>query len=160
MDLEGLIDVVMGLGYPGAFVAGLLGSSSIFFSIFPSFLVIPILATELNPLLVGILGGTGAGIGQYLHYYIGLGGRRIIPEKMRSRMDFWRVKLEKYGVLLILVFAATPLSPDDLLWIPLGLMRYPKLKAFVAAIIGKIILNLAYAYAGFFGFEFLTQIAA
>ncbi len=147
----------MGFGYLGAFLSGFLGSSSLFIAIFPSFIVIPLLATQLNPFFVGLLGGIGAGIGQYLHYYIGLGGRKIVSDKIKGRMDSWRVRLDKYGVVLIILFAATPLTPDDLLWIPLGMMRYPKTKAFVAAISGKIILNLFYAYAGFYGLSFLLD---
>ena len=152
--LENLIEILTGFGYLGALLAGFVGSSSVFVAVFPSFLVIPILASQLNPLFVGILGGIGAGVGQYLHYYIGLGGRRIISLKLQSRMDAWRVRLDKYGVVVILLFAVTPLTPDDLLWIPLGLMRYPKAKALAAAIAGKIILNLMYAYAGVFSFDY------
>ncbi len=157
MDFQSIISIISGFGYMGAFLSGFLGSSSVFIAIFPSFIVIPLLATQLNPFFVGLLAGIGAGVGQYLHYYIGLGGRRIISEKTKKRMDFWRSRLDRYGVLLIIAFAATPLTPDDLLWIPLGMMRYPKTKALAAAIIGKIILNMLYAYAGYFGLSFLLQ---
>ncbi len=157
MDIQSIITLILGFGYLGAFLSGFLGSSSLFIAIFPSFIVIPLLATQLNPFFVGLLGGIGAGIGQYLHYYIGLGGRKIVSDKIKGRMDSWRVRLDKYGVVLIILFAATPLTPDDLLWIPLGMMRYPKTKAFAAAISGKIILNLFYAYAGFYGLSFLLD---
>ncbi|MEE9283914.1 MAG: VTT domain-containing protein [Nitrososphaerales archaeon] len=157
MDIQSIISLISGFGYLGAFLSGFLGSSSLFIAIFPSFIVIPLLATQLNPLFVGLLGGIGAGIGQYLHYYIGLGGRRIVSDKIRGRVDSWRSRLDKYGVVLIVLFAATPLTPDDLLWIPLGMMRYPKTKALAAAIFGKIILNLFYAYAGFYGLSFLLN---
>ncbi len=161
MDIQSIISLISGFGYLGAFLSGFLGSSSLFIAIFPSFIVIPLLATPgvggLNPLFVGLLGGIGAGIGQYLHYYIGLGGRRIVSDKIRGRVDSWRSRLDKYGVVLIVLFAATPLTPDDLLWIPLGMMRYPKTKALAAAIFGKIILNLFYAYAGFYGLSFLLS---
>ena len=157
MDIQSIITLILGFGYLGAFLSGFLGSSSLFIAIFPSFIVIPLLATQLNPFFVGLLGGIGAGIGQYLHYYIGLGGRKIVSDKIKGRMDSWRVRLDKYGVVLIILFAATPLTPDDLLWIPLGMMRYPKTKALAAAIFGKIILNLFYAYAGFYGLSFLLD---
>jgi uncharacterized membrane protein YdjX (TVP38/TMEM64 family) len=107
--------------------------------------------------LVGVLGGIGAGIGQFLHYYVGLGGRRIIPENWKGRLDSWRRKLDKYGVLVIFAFAVTPLTPDDLIWIPLGAMKYPKLKALLAAVSGKILLNLAYAHVGYFGWEYFSH---
>ena len=157
LDITSLVEFVKTLGYLGAFLSGFLGSSSLFIAIFPSYVVVPILATQLNPVLIGVLAGIGAGLGQYLHYYVGLGGRVILPDKYKERMKKWRGRLEKYGVVIIFVFAATPLTPDDVVWIPLGIMKYPKLKALTAAIAGKILLNLAYALAGYYGWEFLTQ---
>jgi len=157
LDIQYILGLVSNLGYLGALVAGLLGSSSLFISVFPSYIVIALLGTTLNPILVGVLGGIGAGIGQFLHYYVGLGGRRIIPENWKGRLDSWRRKLDKYGVLVIFAFAVTPLTPDDLIWIPLGAMKYPKLKALLAAVSGKILLNLAYAHVGYFGWEYFSH---
>jgi len=157
LDIQFILGLVSSLGYLGALVAGILGSSSLFISIFPSYIVIALLGTTLNPIVVGVLGGIGAGIGQFLHYYVGLGSRRILPSKWKNIMDSWEKKLDKYGVLLIFAFAATPLTPDDLIWIPLGAMRYPKLKALLAAVFGKILLNLAYAHVGHFGWEYFSH---
>jgi uncharacterized membrane protein YdjX (TVP38/TMEM64 family) len=157
LDPQLLLKAVSSLGYVGALVAGLLGSSSLFISVFPSYIVIAVLGATLNPILVGLLGGVGAGVGQFLHYYIGLGGRYLMPESWRGRLDAWLKKLDKYGVLLIFAFAATPLTPDDVIWIPLGAMRYPKFKALIAAVSGKVLLNLAYAYAGHFGLGHLIR---
>jgi|TARA_B100001750_G_C15506630_1_gene600801 membrane protein YqaA with SNARE-associated domain len=155
------------LGYLGAIIAGFLGSSTLFFSIFPSFIAIPIIGSQLNPLFVGIFAGLGAGIGQFLHYYIGVGGRKLLSKKKniikkidmsKEKNEKWKKRIDKYGVGLIFLFAATPLTPDDILWIPLGIMGYPKVRALIAAILGKIALNLLYAYAGSFGLEFLLEL--
>lgn len=152
-----LIKIVESLGYVGAFVAGFLGTSSILLSIFPSFLVIMALGAKLNPFLVGILGGIGSGIGQFTHYYLGYAGRYVVSEKRKKQLDEFGKKLNKYGVFLIFLFAATPLTPDDLVWIPLGAMNYPKAKALLAAIAGKTVLNLIYAYSGYYGIRFLLR---
>jgi len=158
LDLTFLLKLVSDLGYVGALLAGLLGSSSFFISFFPSYIVIALLGATLNPLIVGLLGGVGAGVGQFLHYYIGLGGRYLMPEKWKGRLDVWRKKIDKYGVLLIFAFAATPLTPDDIIWIALGAIRYPKLKALMAAVSGKVVLNLIYAHVGYFGLGYLTEL--
>ncbi len=51
----------------------------------------------------------------------------------------YMVKLfDKYGPATIFLFALTPL-PDDLLFIPLGVMRYPFWKAFIPALFGKML---------------------
>jgi len=157
-DLTFLLKLVSSLGYVGALLAGILGSSSLFISFFPSYIIIALLGATLNPLIVGLLGGLGAGVGQFLHYYVGLGGRYLMPDRWKGRLDSWRKKLDKYGVLLIFAFAATPLTPDDIIWIPLGAMRYPKLKALIAAVSGKVLLNLIYAYVGYFGWGYITQV--
>jgi membrane protein YqaA with SNARE-associated domain len=155
--LSELVKTVENLGYLGALIAGFLGTSSIFLSVFPSFLVIMALGTKLNPLLVGVLGGVGSGIGQFTHYYIGYAGRYVVSEKRKKQLEDLGKKINKYGLILIFVFAATPLSPDDLVWIPLGAMRYPKAKALLAAIAGKTVLNLIYAYSGYYGLKFLIR---
>jgi membrane protein YqaA with SNARE-associated domain len=157
VDITGLVIAVQSLGYAGALLSGFLGSSSLFIALFPSYLVVPVLATQLNPFAVGVLAGLGAGVGQFLHYYIGLGGRHAIPQKYKDKIDSWKGawegKINKYGLLFIFAFAATPLTPDDVLWITLGLIKYPKAKALAAAIAGKMVLNLFYAYAGFYGWN-------
>jgi len=160
-NFDWLLTFIKSLGYIGAFLAGLLGSSSLFISIFPSFIVVPILAaTSLSPIMVGILAGIGAGLGQYLHYYIGSGGRHLLSEKKKKSMDIWNKRLNKYGILLVFLFAVTPATPDDLLWIPLGFIGYPKLKALVVAIFGKIILNVAYALIGANSIPMIFEILA
>ncbi|MEM3531182.1 MAG: VTT domain-containing protein [Nitrososphaerales archaeon] len=160
MSLDEVIEIIKGMGYAGAFLSGFLATSTLFLSVFPSYIIIPLLVgvASLNPLLVGILAGLGAGLGQYLHYYVGVGGRYVLSEKRKESLAKWRLKLEKYGLWLIILFALTPLTPDDLIWIPLGLIGYPKVKALLAAITGKIILNLFYAYAGYFGWPVIEDL--
>jgi membrane protein DedA with SNARE-associated domain len=53
----------------------------------------------------------------------------------------------RYGPIVIFIFALTPL-PDDLLFIPLGIMRFNLVRAFVPALLGKILMCLILAYAG------------
>lgn len=159
VDITGLVIAVQSLGYAGALLSGFLGSSSLFIALFPSYLVVPVLATQLNPAAVGVLAGLGAGVGQFLHYYIGVGGRAVMPQRYKDKIDAWNrtwsERLRRYGPLFIFAFAATPLTPDDVLWITLGIIKYPKGKALAAAIAGKIVLNLVYAYAGFYGWRFV-----
>lgn len=56
----------------------------------------------------------------------------------------------RYGSLAIFIFALTPL-PDDLLFIPLGIMRYKPIKAFIPALLGKILMLFILAYFGRIG---------
>lgn len=153
--VDSILETLGRMGYGGAFLAGFLGASIPFF---PSYVLIPLMATQLDPLLVGIISGIGAGVGQYLHYYIGFGGRFLFSPETGARFEKWRTKHGKFVVWLIILFAATPMTPDDIVWIPLGLMRYPRLKALLAGIAGKTILSLAYSYAGYYGWLFIDQL--
>lgn len=153
--LHSALSTLARMGYLGAFLAGLLGAGIPFF---PSFVLIPLLATQLNPFIVGLVSGVGAGVGQYLHYYVGFGGRYLFSTETRARFERWRTRFDKYGLWLIVAMAATPLTPDDVVWIPLGLMGYPKVKALLAGITGKTILSLVYAYAGYYGWPFIGHL--
>ena len=153
--LDAAFSVIERMGYMGGFLAGFLGAG---IPLFPSYVLIPLMATQLNPFVVGVVSGVGAGIGQYLYYYLGFGGRYFFSAKSRTRFERWRMRFDKYGAWLIAFMAATPLTPDVAVWVPLGLMGYPKVKALLAGIAGKIILGLVYAYAGYYGWPFVDQL--
>ncbi len=147
-DWIDLVNIFTSLGYGGAFLVGFIGTAIPYF---PTYLIIPFFGVQLNPFIVGIVTGVGSGIGQFLHYYIGVFGRRFFPEDLQVRFDKWSVRFGGRIFWLILFLAATPFTPDDLIWIPLGLMKYPKLRALSAGITGKIILNLIYGLIGYYG---------
>ena len=104
-------------------------------------------SSNFDPLWIAIAAGAGAAVGEFSGYLIGFGGRRVIGYKYRKKMDFLTKLFKKYGAIAIFVFALTPL-PDDLLFIPLGVMRYSLLRAFVPAVLGKFFSNLIIAYSG------------
>jgi membrane protein YqaA with SNARE-associated domain len=135
-------------GYFGIFLISLIGAMSIFFPI-PYTVVIFTLggASSLDPILIALVAGFGSAIGEFSGYLLGLGGRKAIGEKYKRKMDILVKVFNKYGSIVIFVFALTPL-PDDLIFIPLGVMRYSLLRAFIPALIGKIAINLIVVYSG------------
>ena len=135
-------------GYLGIFFISLLGATSVFIPI-PSSVVIFILSsqTAFDPILIAVFAGLGAAVGELSGYLIGLGGRRVISERYKAKMDILMRLFQRFGPIVIFAFALTPL-PDDLLFIPLGVMRYKILHAFIPALIGKFTSNLIIAYAG------------
>jgi membrane protein YqaA with SNARE-associated domain len=100
-----------------------------------------------DPLLLTLAGGTGSAIGELVGYFLGYYGRRLVSAERQRRMDFLLRIFGKYSPLAIFLFALTPL-PDDLLFIPLGLMRYSLVKAFIPALFGKLLMIYAVAYFG------------
>jgi len=58
---------------------------------------------------------------------------------------------------VIILFAATPL-PDDIVGIVCGIFNYNIKKFLLASFIGKLIMNTALAWGGFYGFKWMSTI--
>jgi membrane protein YqaA with SNARE-associated domain len=143
-------------GYFGIFLLSLIGASSIFFPI-PYTVVIFILGRTYDPLWIAVAAGFGSTIGEFSGYVLGFGGRKVISEKYKKKIDVLTKLLNRYGPLLVFIFALTPL-PDDLVFIPLGVMRYSILRTFIPALIGKFFMNLIVAYSGRFSIQIIKQV--
>lgn len=133
-------------GYFGVLVVSFIGSLSIVFPI-PYTLVIFLSGKFLDPLFVAIAGGLGSGLGEISGYILGYYGRAVISEERQRKIDFILKVFSRYGPIAIFFFALTPL-PDDLLFIPLGIMRYKFLKAFIPCVLGKALMCLILAVGG------------
>ena len=158
-DIENwLKDFAVQYSYFGIFVISLLGATSIFVPI-PYTIVIFILGglQTFDPLWIAVAAGLGSAVGEFSGYLIGMGGRKVISDRYKKRMDFLVKLFKKYGPIAIFVFALTPL-PDDLLFIPLGVIRYSLLRAFIPALLGKFFSNLIIAYSGRLSLEIVKSI--
>lgn len=160
LEIQQLTDWMFSLanqyGYLGIFIISLLGALSIFFPI-PYTVVIFTLGGYFDPVLIGIVAGTGAAIGEFSGYVLGLYGRRLISPNRRRKMEFMLKIFNRLGPVAIFVFALTPL-PDDLLFIPLGIMQYNLLRALIPALIGKMCMNFMVAYSGRYAIEIIRNI--
>jgi membrane protein YqaA with SNARE-associated domain len=110
-----------------------------------------------EPIWIAVAAGAGAALGEFSGYLIGAGSRKVISDKYKKRMDFLTKLFNKYGSITIFVFALTPL-PDDLLWIPLGVMRYNLIRAFIPALLGKFLSSLIIAYSGSLSLEIVKSL--
>ncbi len=157
---EFLLSLVHTFGYAGVFLASLIGSASVILPV-PSFAFVFVAGSLLNPMAVGILAGIGAAIGELTGYGIGFGIRHGIRKNKGVMKSKWFRFAEKFSkksgmFFFILIFAATPL-PDDVIGIICGSIKYDAKKFFAAVVIGKIMLSLALAYAGFYGIGWVAQ---
>jgi membrane protein DedA with SNARE-associated domain len=150
-------------GYFGVFLISLIGALAIIFPI-PYTVIIFTLgglkigeAWVFEPLLIAVAAGIGSAIGEFSGYLLGVGGRKVISDKYKKKMDFLVRVFNKYGPITIFLFALTPL-PDDLLFIPMGVMRYSIIKAFIPALLGKFCMNLIVAYSGRFSIGIIRDI--
>jgi len=144
--LEWMEQFARQFNYFGVFFISLIGAMSIIIPV-PYTLVIYLSGAFLDPFLVAVSGGLGSAIGEFSGYVLGYYGRAVLSEDRRRRMDYMMKVFQRYGFAGIFFFALTPL-PDDLLFIPLGIMRYSFLKAFVPAFLGKTLMCFILAYSG------------
>jgi membrane protein DedA with SNARE-associated domain len=144
--------VLQSYGYVGAFLINLIASASIILPL-PAAAFVFAFGAVSNPLLVGISSGVGATIGEITGSLIGLGGGRLIGKKWKGSLDSTSRLFKRYGgFFIIFAFSVTPL-PDDIAGIAAGVLKYPLKKFLVASLAGKVILNVALAYAGFYGLQ-------
>jgi membrane protein DedA with SNARE-associated domain len=137
--------------YLGVFAVSLIGTASIIIPIPYTLLIFTLsvgpTAAEWDPLLLTIAGGLGSAIGEMSGYALGYFGRKAISPERQRKMSYLVKIFDRYGPLAIFVFALTPL-PDDLLYIPLGILKYKFYKAFIPTIIGKFLMISIIVYFG------------
>jgi len=159
IDILGWMEgFVSSYGYAGAFLISIFGNFTIFLPV-PFAIVIYAFGANpsISPLLLGLVCGLGATVGEFTAYLIGRGGRELIDERYGRRLEGAKALVQRYGMLVIFLFAALPL-PDDLILIPLGMLRYSLRKALAAAFLGKVAMCTAIAYAGRFSFAFVRDL--
>lgn len=151
-------NLVASYGYAGAFLISIFGNFTIFFPV-PFVVTIYAFGATLNPLLLGLVCGVGSTVGEFSAYLIGRGGRKIIDERYGERLESAKLLVQEYGMAVIFVFAVLPL-PDDLILIPLGMLRYSLKKAMIAMFLGKTIMCVAVAYAGRYSYALVRDVFA
>lgn len=153
MSLQEIITALWQLFEPyryfGVFTISVIGTASIIIPVPYTLLIfnLSISSNEWNPLLLTIAGGLGSAIGEMSGYALGYFGRKIVSKERQRKMSYLVKIFDRYGPLAIFVFALTPL-PDDLLYIPLGILKYKFYKAFIPTIIGKFLMVFIIAYFG------------
>lgn len=139
-------------GYLGVFGVSALGSAVPFLPV-PYLLVVVLLSGTQNPLYLGVAAGVGGALGKVTSYLLGRFGYMAAGAQTRGNLDALHGFVARYGALGVFVFAVSPL-PDDVYVIPMGIVRLPFWRFFVANLAGKLVLSVAVAYLGraYFGY--------
>jgi membrane protein DedA with SNARE-associated domain len=143
---EALRTVAETYGYGGVFVISLIGSLVPFLPL-PYLFVVVLLSNSLDPMLLGLVSGIGGAIGKLTSYALGRAGYRLLGEARKKQMDSLRELLGRYGDLAVFAFALTPL-PDDVYYIPAGMIKMPLWRFMLANTAGKVLLAIFVAYTG------------
>ena len=140
MDLWELFPFTPEVGYLGLTIVSFFGSLIPFVPV-PSFLLLATMAvgTQFDIHILALIAAFTATAAKQIIFYISYGGRKIISEKTKKRMEPFQKLVKRYGGTAAFVAAATPI-PDDIVYIPLGLAKYDPRKFFVATLLGKLVL--------------------
>lgn len=102
----------------------------------------------LFPLLVGLIASLGCLVGEMCGYFVGRGTSELISNERSQNLKNYQQYLvdhPKLAPLLIYIFGLTPLN-DDMITIPLGLIKYDVKKTILWVWLGKLGLMLIFAY--------------
>ncbi len=133
-------------GYPGIFAVSLLGSVVPFVPL-PYLVIVVLLSETQNPLLLGLAAGVGGALGKLTSYFLGRFGYLAVGRQTQENLDVLHDVMTRYGAFGVFVFSVTPL-PDDVYLIPMGIVRLPFWRFFLANLAGKIVLSTLVAYLG------------
>lgn len=147
-----------GVGYSGVFLINLIGSASVVVPI-PGLAAVCAAATpevDLNLFGLGLVGGTGATIGEITGYLAGYGGQSFVQ---RSRYyDRVQRLVIRRGAFALFILAVLPTPLFDVAGIAAGSLGYPIRKFLVWVFLGKIIKFVGIAYACQQGIDWFTNL--
>jgi uncharacterized membrane protein YdjX (TVP38/TMEM64 family) len=133
------------LGYPGAFLVGVVSSAAMFAPV-PGLLVLAAMGTAMDPFIVGMLFAAGASIGELSGYFAGMAGHGAVERvKFYSQMEGY---MKKYGGVTIFVLGLIPNVLIDVAGMVAGALRMPWYKFLFWCFLGKVPKCLLVAYGG------------
>lgn len=140
--------------YLVSFLISIFGNTTIFIPFpYTAFVFIMTSQLGLDPLLLGLISGLGAAIGELSSYALGAGGGRYLEShgysKRFSSLHTFLLEHRRLVPLVIYLFAASPL-PDDIIMVPLGIIRYGLMRTLVPCFLGKTTLLIIIGYFGSF----------
>jgi membrane protein YqaA with SNARE-associated domain len=152
---KGVISVewLASFGYKGIFLLSLVNSVSPIAG--PSQVATFLVASKLNPMLVGISGGVGGAIGELTAYAFGYffrGSLSSESERKFERVKNWRfirVSNERSFVPLFLL-ASIPNPFFDPVSALAGSLRISLARYFVPVLLGRTLRHLIIAFAGYY----------
>jgi membrane protein YqaA with SNARE-associated domain len=152
-------------GYIGIFVIGFVAGISVPVPI--SYLLMAFtLGGILNPVIVGVSGGLGAGIGGTMVYLLGRGGRQFFPNikaysvdqeasnKLTVKFVNWA---QRRGSIVVFVMSAMFNPVFAPMAIAMGALRFRLIKFFLMCVAGNVVKGLVISVAGYLGLGTLLR---
>ena len=142
-------------GYAAVFLVGLVSNATIVLPV-PGLAVSSVMGGVFNPWIVGLVGGLGQALGELTGYMAGYSGQTLVDgNPTYNRLTRW---MQRYGTWTIFVLALIPNPVFDLGGMAAGTLRFPVFKFLLACTAGKVIKNMIFALAGYYGIETLLRL--
>ena len=142
-------------GYAAVFLVGLVSNATLILPV-PGLAVSSVMGSVFNPWVVGLVGGLGQALGELTGYMAGYSGQTLVDENpVYDRLTRW---MQRYGTVTIFVLALIPNPVFDLGGMAAGTLRLPLWKFLASSIAGKVIKNIGFALAGYYGIEALFEL--
>jgi len=150
-------------GLVGMFFLSIAVNATIFFPVPIIYAFVFIMAGLTNSfsfaVLLGIVTGVGAGIGEMTGYLLGRLGLKAVEKT--KKFDLGKVfdiesRLERHGAWAVFVLAIIPV-PFDFVGMAAGLIRFDFKSFFAATVAGKTVRYLMIALGGYFGIEIVKK---
>ena len=136
------------LGYPGILLITFIISLIVFVPIpYIPVLILALFSSRLDPNLIALSSAIGVTLGRSVIFLASYHGRALIDNSTLKRMAPLQRLLAKYGSLVSFVAAVTPIPPDDIVIILLGIAKFSLLKFILTTFGGKLLINLAVVWA-------------
>jgi membrane protein YqaA with SNARE-associated domain len=145
-------------GYPSVFVINLIGSATVIIPV-PGLLAACTAAAPsvgLNLLALGLIGATGATLGETTGYLAGYGGQSF-AQKSRHYARVQGLVLRR-GALALFILAALPTPLFDIAGIASGSLGYPLRRFLFWVFLGKAIKFIGIAYACFESIDWIKSL--
>ena len=137
-------------GYAAVFLVGLVSNATIIFPV-PGLAVSSVMGSVFNPWIVGLVGGVGQALGELTGYMAGYSGQMLVNNNpTHDRLMRW---MQRHGTLTIFILAVTPNPVADVGGMTAGALRFPLWKFLASCTAGKIVKNVIFALAGYYGIE-------
>jgi membrane protein YqaA with SNARE-associated domain len=137
-------------GYLGAFVISIILNASILLPVSNMAIIMTLGATLPSPVIVGVVGGIGAAIGEMTGYIAGRSSRGLLAKSsVYNRVEGW---VKRWGWIAVFILSVFPFV-FDIVGIIAGALRMPLWKYFVACWLGRTISYVFMAYMASLGFK-------
>ncbi|OWP56994.1 MAG: hypothetical protein B2I17_02980 [Thermoplasmatales archaeon B_DKE] len=148
LDLS--LAILFSLGYLGIFALSLGSNLIVYIPVPYLFLILAVtLSGQFDPALLVVSSASGAAAGKMIVFQSFYTGSRIVKPETRKNLTAFRTIFSRYAWMAVFLAAATPI-PDDIVYTPLGLARYNRVRFFIALLSGKIVITLMIVYGASF----------